>query len=60
MTGAKQLSGKFAKTCLSILRQKIFTVENGWAILLSIMIIFLVIMLLGFSTMQPRFVYSGF
>ncbi len=40
------------------LRAHVFTQENAWVILVSLMI--LLILLLGAMGTQPRFVYGGF
>ncbi len=40
------------------LRAHLFTRENAWAILVSMML--LLVLLLGAMNSQPRFVYSGF
>jgi hypothetical protein len=42
----------------SFLRAHLFTRENAWVILVSIML--LLILLLGTMSTQPRFVYGGF
>jgi hypothetical protein len=48
---------KIAANCSAFLQRHIFTRENMWAVLVSIMI--LLLLLLG-TAPQPRFVYGGF
>jgi hypothetical protein len=50
--------GKIAANCSAFLRAHIFTRENAWALIVSIML--LLILLLATVGSQPRFVYSGF
>ncbi len=40
------------------LRRYIFTRENAWVLIVSLML--LLILILGTMGVQPRFVYSGF
>jgi hypothetical protein len=40
------------------LRARVFTRENAWVIVVSLML--LLILILGAMGTQPRFVYSGF
>ncbi len=52
---------KIAGNCsawFGFLRQRILTRENGWALLIALMLLTLI--LFGTAGQQPRFVYSGF
>jgi hypothetical protein len=49
---------KIGGYCIALLRRHVFTRENAWAILVSLML--LLVLLLGTSASQPRFVYGGF
>gem|GEM_PF-1125735 len=49
---------KIGGYCIAFLRRHVFTRENAWVVLVSLML--LLILLLGTSASQPRFVYGGF
>jgi hypothetical protein len=52
------LVNKIVENCSAFLRRHIFTRENVWVLLVSLML--LLIIVLGTMGVQPRFVYSGF
>ena len=48
----------FLRASRAVLRARVFTRENAWVILVSLML--LLILVLSSAGSQPRFVYGGF